>query len=53
MRKLKSDKKLTKHKMVRFGQATSTASYHLNMCSAVKVGALLNVWPIMAGDGGI
>jgi hypothetical protein len=38
---------------VHIGQAASTTSQLHIMCSAVKVGALLNVWPIMAGNGGI
>ena len=38
---------------VQSGLAVSTASYHHIVCSAVKVGALLDVWPIMGGKGGI
>ena len=38
---------------VQFGLASKTTSYHHNMCSAIKVGALLDVWPIMGGYGGI
>ena len=38
---------------VQFGLATSTASELHIVSSAVKVGALLDVWPIMAGYGGI
>ena len=38
---------------VQVGMASSTASYHHIVPSAVKVGALLDVWPIMGGYGGI
>ena len=38
---------------VQFGLATSTTSQRHIMSSAVKVGALLNVRPIICGYGGI
>ena len=38
---------------VQFGLAASTTSQLHIMPIAVNVGALLNVWPIMGGDGGI
>ena len=38
---------------VQFGLAANTTSYYHIVSSAVKVGALLNVWPIMGGEGGI
>ena len=38
---------------VHFGLAAKTTSYHHNVCSDVKVGALLDVWLIVGGYGGI
>ena len=38
---------------VQFGLAASTATLRHIGCSGVKVGALLDVWPIMGGKGGI
>ncbi len=38
---------------VQFGLAASTSSQRHIICSTVNVGALLNVWPIMVGTGGI
>ena len=38
---------------VQFGLVASTASQRHIVCSTVKIGALLNVWPIMGGYGGI
>ena len=38
---------------VQFGLAASTTSSHHIVCSTVKVGALLDVWPIMDGYGRI
>ena len=37
---------------VQLGLAASTTSYHRIVCSAVNVGALLDVWPIVAGYDG-
>ena len=36
---------------VKFGQAARTTSFHPIVSSAVNVGALLDVWPIMGGYG--
>ncbi len=36
---------------VQFGQAARTTSFHPIVSSAVNVGALLDVWPIMGGYG--
>ena len=38
---------------VQFGLASSTTSQPHIVSSAVKVGALLDAWPIMGGYGGI
>ena len=38
---------------VQFGLAASTTSQRHIVSSAVNVGALLDVWPIMGGYGGI
>ena len=38
---------------VQFGLAGSTTSKHHIVCRAVNVSALLDIWPIMAGYGGI
>ena len=38
---------------VQFGLAASIISNHHIVCSAVNVGALLDVWPIMGGDSNI
>ena len=35
-----------------FGLAHSTTSYHHIVCSAVNVGTLLDIWPIVAGYDG-
>ena len=38
---------------VQFGLAASTTSQNHIVCNAIKVGALLDVWSIMGGYGGI
>ena len=38
---------------VQFGLAASTTSELHMVPNAVKVGALLDVWPIMSGNGGM
>ena len=38
---------------VQFGLADSTTTQHHIVSSAVMVGALLDVWPIMGGEHGI
>ena len=38
---------------VQFGLAANTTSQHHIVSSAVKVGALLDVWPVVGGEHGI